>query len=138
MIGFDLDGVLVPDLAFDKWDEKYNAFRNENLVPIFQPNQDFIIITGRPLCDKFITDEWVYTHFNNNPFFTGCFFGVPIERANNYDYVARFKAKMIDWFRVEKYFESSLSQTNLIKELIKTEAKIFHWETIINEKIYGL
>jgi hypothetical protein len=61
MIGYDLDGVLVPDLDLE--DTPYhplmNEFRCKRLKPLFVPSGEFVIITGRPISDHKMTSYWV-------------------------------------------------------------------------------
>jgi len=61
VVGFDLDGVLCPDLHYqgvpaDLFQSVLYARRF--LIPLFQPKVPFHVITGRPFIDIAETKEW--------------------------------------------------------------------------------
>lgn len=66
VVGFDLDGVICPDVEWDgdvseEGIARLHALRAQ-IYPIFYPNGDFVIITGRPVADKDVTKWWLDKH----------------------------------------------------------------------------
>lgn len=68
MIAYDCDGVFVPDLMYiEDHFEKLLYFRHNHMHPIFEPEGEYYIITGRPVQDKPHTEKWISTFFKNPP-----------------------------------------------------------------------
>jgi len=65
MIAYDLDGVLVSDV----WslDLEYRIATRNFLKPVFVPQGEYAIITGRHVADARATMEWVALHLQRNP-----------------------------------------------------------------------
>ena len=65
MLAFDFDGVFVPD--FDYVDIEQNQFEQVWLAinPQFEPDGDYIIITGRSKAD--LIWKWCRRHLKNQP-----------------------------------------------------------------------
>lgn len=63
MIGFDLDGVLVSDVA---WTPEIIQFRNTGMNALFVPQGDYVIVTSRPNAEK-ETREWIDRELAGNP-----------------------------------------------------------------------
>lgn len=68
MIAYDLDGILVSDLVFENFAsiDEFVEQRAKSLCPIFIPTGDWILLTGRPVQDKFSTLLWISTYFCDN------------------------------------------------------------------------
>jgi len=66
IIGFDLDGVICPDVEWDGDISDEGIARlhklRDQIYPIFYPNGDFILITGRPTDDEIVTRKWLNKH----------------------------------------------------------------------------
>lgn len=69
MIAFDLDGVLLSDVAVQE-DETLEArlfFRHNHVLPVFCPSFPYYIITGRPLTDEKATKAWLENNLKRQP-----------------------------------------------------------------------
>ena len=68
MIAFDLDGVFVGDISPNMLCPLEEMLKTRLLQsPVFQPNFDFYIITGRPVIDKDGTLTWIEQFFQVKP-----------------------------------------------------------------------
>ena len=60
MDAFDLDGIFVPDIIYNSSTFGLVQYSRMNLLrPIFYPKKSFVLITGRPVCDKDQTVLWL-------------------------------------------------------------------------------
>ena len=62
-IGYDLDGILAPDVRGGEGFNHVLDVRDELFVPLFKPQGEWCIITGRPAIDISTTKEWVKKNF---------------------------------------------------------------------------
>jgi hypothetical protein len=69
VIGYDLDGVLVPDFEHIDSITTSNEFYNLLLAvkPLFVPRGDYVIITARDAEHKSATQTWARRHLTNRP-----------------------------------------------------------------------
>lgn len=68
MIGYDFDGIFIPDIALppDSTSEDYQHHRNV-MFPLFLPKGPYFIITGRPEEDRKSTLAYIVRHFPDKP-----------------------------------------------------------------------
>lgn len=70
MIGYDLDGVLIPDMNFGEYQiEDFLRIRRDLPRAMFQPEGEYVIITGRPASDAHHTVDWVQRSLDIKPQF---------------------------------------------------------------------
>lgn len=122
--GYDLDGVLVSD-AF--WDKETIRLRRL-LKPLFIPESDFVIITGRPVEDNVgALAYWVKSSFNTNIKHLYC--------ANaDWKKAAEYKASvLLTHPEIYIYFESDPEQVKIISALVSTP--IFLWSDFLKAKV---
>lgn len=72
-VGYDLDGVLCPDIDIGATVNKQLhggaligmvVHARQLMMPMFHPaDERFAVITGRPCCDLDLTRSWLHTHF---------------------------------------------------------------------------
>lgn len=131
MIAFDLDGVFIPDIAPDLWDtEEYKKvilkIRSEYLVPIYQPNFPYIVITGRPFCDKEDTLSWFNKFFKVKP--TQVY-------HDNLDLTKspEYKADVLNSLPIiSLYVESCGKQVDIIKSLVTRRVRILTFQNFLH------
>ena len=122
-IGYDLDGVICPDLP--KWLEKIL-----NIVPYFYglafffqqcictPSSGSIIITGRSYREKWLTEKWLKLNNINNIIL---FSNVDRLERKCTDFTSAYhKAIQIVDFKIERFYESSDSQIEIIHDRLQT------------------
>lgn len=132
MVGFDLDGVFIPDLKHE-WgnnDGEVLNFRKTKIQPTFIPKGDYVIVTGRPKSDKQDTLEWVSCFLHNPPL------GVYHDNTCMKEPYL-YKASIINSLGITIFFESELSQVEKLTELCPS-CRIVHFEGMINAAIDGL
>lgn len=68
-IGYDLDGVLCPDIDLNRLNQECSLptviQARQALIPMFRPEPPFVVITGRPGADKELTAEWLRHYFRD-------------------------------------------------------------------------
>lgn len=130
MIAFDLDGVFIPDLHFNKAElDTVLNFRHTFMTPIFEPEGPYYIITGRPVSDKQYTLEWIKNNFKNPPL--KIFHDNPdFQRASEYKVEVLMSNPEIDIF-----IESDIMQVQFIEKNMKRSIEIIHFPTFISESI---
>ncbi len=135
MIGFDLDGIFVPDFSEGVNVIKALEIRTTHFKPIFVPSmEEYAIITGRPVIDRKDTLKFLKKYnFNLKYFFqnNSMYFSE--------DEVVAFKAKIINesfqddsyYPPIKFYIESSEYQTNKLN-LLCPGTKITQFSVLIN------
>jgi FMN phosphatase YigB (HAD superfamily) len=126
LIGFDLDGVLIPDHSGEGTLEEYFEARVKIFKPLFDLRKldNVCVVTGRPFSDYSETLKWFNKHipgvklFHSNP---------DIKKAKYY------KEKVINENGIKIFFESDLEQVEHLRK--NTDAEIIHWETFLLENI---
>ena len=93
MIAYDLDGIIVPDLAVTDWqDGVWHTIRCAKLRPVFIPPGVYALITGRPEDDRELTVNWIWKFLRPNlP--QVVYHDLPNGLAGNIEAMARWKAK---------------------------------------------
>jgi hypothetical protein len=129
-VGFDLDGVLVPDFILSEDPEQKNLniatmlAARKLIAPICDPierlsNRGRIpyIITSRPARDTEATRAWVAEWFPEFPL-SNLFIRTDDTIATTME-AAAFKAKVILEQGIHYYVESDPSQISLINEILR-------------------
>jgi len=122
-IGYDLDGIICPDLP--KWLETIL-----NIMPylygvafFFQPriripSSGAIIITGRSYREKWLTEKWLGLNDINNIIL---FSDIDRFERKCTDFTSAYhKVKMIIDFKIERFYESSDSQIEIIHNRLQS------------------
>jgi len=124
-IGFDLDGVFIPDCDripnlgdVDKFYELTMFMR-----PLFQPHGEWSIITGRPARYKSRTVAWAEKYFANKP--DEIFHGAVLESP------AEYKAAVIKSEGFQVYVESDLGIVNELRKMVPPGVTIYHFDAYI-------
>lgn len=140
LVGFDLDGVFLPDLFIPKDRHIEPAFhlsialqfRCWNLKSIFTPTFEYVIITGRPTIDQIQTEYWINKFLNKNlpkKLFIGTF-------SPNSEEAKEFKTKTLNEnVDITSFIESDLSQVNYLKENVRKDCEIIHFESLIMSQL---
>lgn len=135
-MGFDLDGVLCPDIDLD-WDKpgfdfSYLFDLRMKLPPMFVPQGRYTIITGRPFDDKKHTEEWM-KKFNLHPV------DIRFNPKDPVDWrvVAQHKVDTIMELRysLTLFVESSHKQVEYIRQQVH-HIPIYHFSDFVAGKIY--
>jgi hypothetical protein len=133
-IGFDLDGILTPDVKAGEGFHDVLKYRDDLFVPLFKPQGEWCIITGRPGMDKACTEEWAKQSFIDNPPFR--IYHDPmmsVENAQLVDVAVEHKKKWIKFSHIEVYFESSIEQVRELRRVVKpARCEIVHWGSFVN------
>ena len=135
MIGFDLDGIFLPDINFP--DDQHTAnidrildFRTRMIRTIFKPDFDFVVITGRPMHDRGQTKFWLRQNMRDNMPKNILHFNPEMERADVY------KAEVLnDNPEIDVYFESCEGQVEYLRRNVHTGCHVVHFETFLNMAI---
>ena len=133
MIGYDIDGVLQPDIKFDNITELLDLLevRAKNWIPLFEPKGDYIMITGRPIEDKAKTNTWIGKYFDNPPNYL--FHGNP-----NIEKGAEYKLKVLkNCPNIKVFIESDIKQVKFLQDNLP-DRNIIHYATFIKEKLSKL
>jgi uncharacterized HAD superfamily protein len=121
MIGYDLDGVIMPYLTKDKkWRfmnkvqrDAYTAARLEhyaNAIPILKPEGSFVIITTRNPRDREVTEAWLKKN-EINPSTLHM-----MDKSLNFRNIIAYKIEMILRESVDTFYEDD---EKIIKALSK-------------------
>lgn len=142
MYGFDLDGVISPDIV---WPGSVDALllARDLVCPLFVPSMPFCICTARPPCDEETTMKWL-ERYNITPEYVkfGKYSFVDEEHLNDTDFnlsgAVRHKSECINEdLRITKFFESDLEQANGIRELVRDGVEVIHFATWITDNMKG-
>lgn len=125
MIGYDLDGVLGPDIIIKGNLGELLRIRDQNLKPLFNPPGEWVLITGRPIEDRKSTTKWILDNFENPP--------VKIYHKNeSLDTAAEYKASVINKIPdLRLFIESDESQVEYLTQ--NTIVKIIHYSTMMED-----
>lgn len=112
MIGYDFDGIFIPDIALpvNSASEVYQKHRNI-MFPIFTPNEPYFIVTGRPEEDRKSTMEYIERYFPVQPV---CVHHMPSLSMNVLEYKANVLSSM-DPSQISFYLESDRITANYLK-----------------------
>lgn len=132
MIGFDFDGVLVADMMWNGGEiDKFLQMRNL-MYPLFKPQGDQVIVTGRPNSDIDFTSDFVGKYFRENS---------PKKVFHDNDSLqnaAEYKAQVIIDNGIDLFIESDPGQVFMIQAMVGDKCKVIHFEKVIHEAISNL
>ena len=130
MIGYDIDGVLLHDVKWEKeQDQKLKKYRDTVSKPTFVPSGEYVLITGRPAEDKAGTMKWVEQEFAFNPPKAVYVENPDFRRASDY------KIKVLkEHPEITAFIESNYDQYKLIKEALP-DRNIIWYTTLIKSAI---
>jgi hypothetical protein len=130
IVGFDLDGVIFPDIEYDWRNGEFEgllAIRN-HMMPIFKPTGLFFIITGRPEVDRGYTTDWL-VKYGISPV---ALFMNPVDKLDQNNYfedVVSHKSNTINRlckeYHLVRYVESDINQANEIRK--RTTIPVIHF-----------
>lgn len=132
-IGFDLDGVLCPDIDIDSLEGELDSTvalsrviaARQLLMPMFKPKGNFVVVTGRPYYDLQYTKQWLQRHFGFSALLIHNDVGhLKHEAATN------FKARHIKAMKLKTYVESSLTITQMLREACPN-TNIIHFDALV-------
>lgn len=125
MIGYDLDGVLVCDIDISPSSGMDKIFYTRSvMLPLFQPEGDYFILTSRYCADKEDTYKFIEKHFNTKPKFIIHSWGLPDwwEKAKPGElrkhrgmYKAEELKKLIRTIKITAFVESDQSTVELLR-----------------------
>lgn len=122
-IAFDLDGVFIPDCDPIPNVGGLSEFLAMTVYmrPMFKPEFEWHIITGRPARHRAITMSWIDKHFDNKPIsvWHECLDQLPQE----------YKAETINQNGIDIFVESDIEQVKFISA--NTKAKVIHFDTFL-------
>jgi hypothetical protein len=135
---FDLDGVLAPDLNLDKPIISYPKLEQEQVVselvqflcnnyfPFFEPPMPYVIITGRPVCDKKYTEEWIENKFHNKPLEL-------FHDATTQPDGLGYKVEILNnFYNISYYVESDIKQVEYIRKNVeRDDLTVIHFKDFI-------
>lgn len=130
MVGYDIDGVLVNDQVFGKGnDEHVLALRSKSLYPLIEPDDEFVLVTGRPSTDVDQTMAWVNTFFTRKP--VNVFHG-----NHDYRFAGQYKTEVLNTHpEITTFIESDARQAAYIKKNVLTGCVVIHFETLVKDAI---
>lgn len=106
-VGYDLDGVLVPDLDAGKEVDLHTLLQaRRRLRPLFQPQGNYAIVTGRPMSDSQDTRDWIHEYLHVPP---AAIFIASKDTPLNDNESAAFKAHYVQAYGMCMFVESSPS-----------------------------
>ena len=132
-VGYDLDGVLLPDFDYEGLIAKEHLVNIPQMLevrrrqhPLFQPNGSYAIVTGRPLMDEIETLEWVEEYLHVTPAYV-CIAGQ--EQPLTVTESAAFKTVKILELGISVFVESSEKIAQLMRLMLKEQG-------IIDRKVF--
>lgn len=124
MIGYDFDGVLIPELHYIPGLSRAELVDLQSkLKAIFQPSSPYVIVTGRTLDEKESTEEWIKDNLTVAP--TKVYYCSPGVQP------ALHKANTINIENITAFIESELHQTETIRELCK-DCTVMHIDELFD------
>ena len=128
LIAYDLDGVLIPDC--DKFpnigglDEFYTMATN--IIPIFNPQGEYLIITARPAEFRSVTYSWCVKYLNPMPV------RLHHERLTYQSTAGKYKADILNSNPdITKYIESDPGIVHYLKNNVTTGCEIIHFSSYL-------
>lgn len=122
-IAFDLDGVFIPDCDPIPNVGGLADFLGMTVYmrPLFKPDFEWHIITGRPARYRATTMDWINKHFDNKPVrvWHECLDQLPQE----------YKAETINQNGIDVFVESDIEQVKFISA--NTKAQVIHFDTFL-------
>jgi len=126
-IAFDLDGVFVPDC--DQFPNIGGLTEFYALTyymrPLFKPNFEWHIITGRHAKHRASTMSWIDKHFTNKPL------RVWHESVN--EPPQEYKAEVINQNQIDVFVESDIEQVEYLQA--HTKARIIHFDSFLSTNL---
>jgi len=134
MIAYDLDGVFVPNLDFERGVQKsLLMFRRFYMFPIFIPEGPYYMITGRPVSDRMDTKFWIeFMMHDNKP--------VKLFHDNQkLENVITYKAKILNENKeITMFVESEREQCKSLVPLVRNDCMIVCFKDIILDKLKNI
>lgn len=126
MKAFDLDGVLVPDFLHvpQLASEQEFFLMTLSIVPLFQPQGQWQVITARPPQFRAITLQWIQQHFANPP--------QHVWHENYQNKPAEYKADTINQHHITLYVESDKKICTYLSQ--HTACKIVHFSDYLSQQ----
>ena len=122
-IAFDLDGVFIPDCDPIPNVGGLGVFLSMTVYmrPMFKPDFEWNIITGRPARYRSTTMIWIDKHFANKParVWHECLEELP----------QVYKANMINQNGITIFVESDIEQVRYLQK--HTQAEVIHFDTFL-------
>jgi hypothetical protein len=122
-IAFDLDGVFIPDCDPIPNVGGLGEFLSMTVYmkPMFKPNFEWHIITGRPARYRATTIDWINKHFTNKPMqvWHECLEELP----------QVYKENMINQNGITIFVESDIEQVRHLQK--HTRAEVIHFDTFL-------
>lgn len=128
IIGYDLDGVLTPDVSikfitphFPVVDEENLKLLNKvraNQLPILQPTGTWYLITARSMRDQEEVKSWVAQNFYTQP-------KAIIHECEDFEVGSAYKARVLnEILEIDLYIESDRVQAQDIRKLTRASCSI--------------
>lgn len=133
MKAYDLDGVLISDLHWDKSTPIEHFLEMRSRIPLanFVPSGDYYIVTGRSASDRKYTESWIEKNLASNPpkkLFHDC---------PDYRLGAEYKAKIINENSILTFIESDMEQVLYLRQHCPN-CKIYHFGSLISDNLLNL
>lgn len=131
-IGYDIDGVLTPDVDFDTLSGVNELYRiRDSVFPFFKPVKDSYLITARPIDDRENTVQWIERFFGDLNL-TLCMGGNHIKTPAE---SAHFKVRCCLDNKIDLFIESSHEIAAEMKALTK-DINVVTIDELINGAIF--
>jgi len=130
MIGFDLDGVLLPDFDYLEDYPEQTDFYNMliNVRALFQPNIPYTIITARDPKYRRLTSLWATKQLNKQP-------KDLIQSKYHSETPAEYKARILNLMpHIKQYIESDPVIVKEMKPLVKW-CEVIYFNDYINSSL---
>lgn len=131
MIGYDIDGILAPDIVFNEsMFGEVEEVRTYWMKPLFIPEGEYVLITGRPACDAVNTMRWVDHFFRDNT-----------PQSVYHDNVDPLKPELYkmkvlkDNPSIDIFIESDFETTQFLRRQLKNKCLIIHYATMVRQSI---
>lgn len=127
-VAYDLDGVIIGEI--DSKNYPYLLPLRGELLPLFQPRAPYFVITGRPVCDRDSTLEWMFRYLRERP-------RIIQFRASLNHCVLEHKAGELRHLHkhhgVTTYVESDAAQVVYLRE--NTPVRVLHFADLIQASL---
>jgi hypothetical protein len=126
-VAFDLDGVLVPD--FDTIPDlgDIHAFyqMSHYIKPIFNPQSEYGIITGRFVKHRHYTEQWIKKYLTPAPSF--------LFHNRDQESPEKYKADILNRETyITQYIESDLKIVEYLKRHVRPNCSIIHFADFLS------